>query len=205
MSRTSTLIALCGAPGSGKTTTQRLLTELFGIEPVDDGDIIRRHVMDLTGLTPDDVYSQEGKLRHVTVFGKKWQVRQLLGEYGNLVEALLGDEAIPEIAIRSVLRQNVTPSGQFWGDNKSPNGYSFGSVRRQQGAAYKRAGGVVVEVLSGLKEASEWEFDSYDRSLVDFTIHNPGTSLEGLRRAILQSPLTDWINGARDTRLRTGA
>ena len=205
MSRTPALIALCGAPGSGKSTTQHLLTELFDIQPVDDGDIIRRHVMELAGLTSEDVYTQEGKLRQVTVFGKKWQVRELLGKYGNLLEGLLGDQAIPEIAIGSMLRQNVTGSKQFLDDNKSPNGYSFGSVRRQQGLAYKKAGGVVVEILSGNEKGEGWEFDSYDRSLVDFTIQNPGTSLEALKDEILRSPLTDWINGARDTRLRAGA
>lgn len=153
------LIALCGAPGAGKTTVQNILRDEYGVVPVDDGYPMRHIAVTHFGLGWDDVNTVAGKARVREIAGgRKVEVRQLLGQIGNAIEAIGGDEAIPEMAIfRSALIQ-------------AP-GLSFGSVRRDQGLVYKRHGGIVVEVCRPGHIVKN-EFDSYLTDIVDFTITN---------------------------------
>lgn len=171
-------IALCGAPGSGKSTVQRHLQTTYGVVPVDDGfpcrDIAVRHF----GLGWDDVNTQAGKLRTVILpGGKKMEVRKLLGAIGNKLEDIAGDAFIPEAAIQRV--RNVDASA-----------FSFGSVRRDQGWVYKNHGGIVVEVKRpghGIVNPFDW----YDLTPVDYVVHNTGSerellsSVDGLLRPYL--------------------
>jgi hypothetical protein len=152
-------IALCGWPKTGKSEIQKVLEQRYGAISVDDGEPMRKFAIEHLGATVDDVYTQAGKARTVTLPGGKTMTwREFLGEFGNRIEDLLGANAIPEIAVRK-----HTVPGQI---------YAFGSVRREQGIVYKAAGGIVVEVANKFLPASPHEFDRYAKELIDFTIEN---------------------------------
>lgn len=154
-------IAICGNPKSGKSEVQKILQEIYGYQPVDDGRVIRRFAIDWLGLTENDVYSQEGKARYVEILGKRWQIRDILGTYGKKLEEMFGKWIMPYLGTRNL------PEGGL---------YSFGSCRRDQGLFYKSLGGVVFEVKNPLAGPSPYDFDQYDASIVDVTIENDGLS-----------------------------
>lgn len=154
------LIALCGRPKSGKTEVQRILETIWGYEPVDDGYPMRDFAMRHLGLTKDQVYTQEGKASFVEIAGRRWQVRDILGQLGNQLEAQFGPDGIPFMAIQGLR------AGKF---------YSFGCVRREQGAFYKKLGGIVVGVRRPGIEPSPFEFDRFNEDLVDHWIDNDGS------------------------------
>ena len=172
-------IALCGKPKAGKSEVQKILEERYGAKSVDDGEPLRDFAMRHLGATHHDVYTQEGKASMVTLPGGKTMLwREFLGEFGNRIEDLLGSHAIPEMAVMKC----QTP-GQI---------YSFGSVRRDQGLLYRKHGGIVVMVDNKYIPESKFEFDSFDRSLVQFTIENHvrpedrgPESLAALQKAII--------------------
>jgi len=159
MSKRPLLIALCGAPGAGKTTVQNILRDEYGVVPVDDAYPLRQIALTHFGLGHDDVHSVAGKSRVREIAGgRRMEVRQLLGQIGNALEKIGGPDAIPEMAIE---RSRLIASP----------GLSFGSVRREQGWVYKRHGGIVIEVCRpGFDVVNE--FDQYARDCIDFTITN---------------------------------
>jgi len=162
------LIALCGAPGAGKTAVQNHLCAEYGITPVDDGNCIRDFAMRHLGLSEWHVKTQAGKASMVVLpGGKTMTVREALGEFGNRIEDLFGPDAIPEMALMKLPQRGP---------------FSFGSTRREQGQVYKRAGGVVVEVIRPGFDVIN-DFDQYDRSVVDYTILNGG-GLSSLHAAV---------------------
>jgi hypothetical protein len=166
-------IALCGNPGAGKSEVQRILRESYGVQPVDDGHAIRAIAVEHMGLTWDQVRTQAGKRETVELAGKDWVVRDLLGQIGNQLEALLGPHAMPFLSERLV----ADKSGSF----------SFGSVRRDQGRYYQERGGVVIEIVNPKAGPSAYEFDRYDPSVVDVTIQNDGVSLRNLEKAVFDA------------------
>jgi hypothetical protein len=179
-------IALCGNPGSGKSTVQQILRDSYGVQPVDDGHVIRAIAVEHMGLTWDQVRTQEGKRETVHLAGKDWIVRDLLGQIGNQLEALLGPHAMPFLAERLVADK--------------PGSFSFGSTRRDQGAYFRERGGVVIEIVSPNAPPSPYAFDRYDPSVVDVTIQNDGVSLRNLERAVfdalkeLEARRTEWLS-----------
>jgi hypothetical protein len=156
------LIALCGAPQSGKTEVQKHLVEHYGAVAVDDGWPLRDFAIRHFGLSNWHVNTQAGKASFVKVpGGRLMRVRDILGEIGNKIEEAFGADAIPEMALQRATAQNV---GLL----------VFGSVRRQQGAFYKRHGATVIEIIRpGYPVVNE--FDQYDKSVVDRTIINNHT------------------------------
>jgi len=153
--------------------------------------------MDIVQLSENDVYSQEGKLRHTEFCGKKWQNRKLLGEYGNHLEAMFGHDIMPTLAIRKAYKDYQSQISDFDASTSCAHslvGYTFGSVRRQQGKTYHAAGGVVVEITRPNNEKSGNEFDLYDERLVDYRIRNQGVSLEELEDEVRKSDLARWIS-----------
>lgn len=172
-------IALCGKPKAGKSEVQNTLQLRYGAVSVDDGEPLRDFAMRHLGATYKDVYTQEGKATMVTLPGGKSMLwREFLGEFGNRIEDLLGPHAIPEMAI-----MKCKVPGQI---------YSFGSVRRDQGIVYRKYGGIVVMIDNKYIPESKFEFDSFDKSLVQFTIENHvrpedrgPESLAALRKAII--------------------
>lgn len=170
----SKLIVLCGAPGSGKSEVQRILHQRFNVQPVDDGWPMRDFAVRHCGARLLDVETQAGKAQSYTFPGGNiMSMREFLGQMGNAIERILGDDAIPAMALEALKRER----GDF-------RGFSFGSVRRQQAALYKSKGATVYEVVrKGTKVVNE--FDRYDRKLVDETIIN-NSDVEGLERTTVR-------------------
>lgn len=152
-------VALCGAPGAGKSTVAERLAYHFGGVIVDDGLPLRQAAMKLYGLSWEDVSTQEGKAREVMVCGEIFTVRQLLGDLGNMLEAFYGDQFMPE---RALALTKLRPDAPF---------YIFPSCRKNQGLTYRREGGFVVEVARPGHQPVN-DFDHYDRSLVNMCIFN---------------------------------
>ena len=153
------LIALCGNPLSGKSTTAEALTLAHGYELVDDGLPLRKIAMDYLGLTPDQVFTQNGKLEEVELNGRTWSVREILGEIGNAFEEKFGGDIIPIMSHNS-----MSPTKR----------YVMGSVRRDQGLYWRKQGALVIEIVNPGAGPSNYEFDSYNKSAVDVTIMNDG-------------------------------
>jgi dephospho-CoA kinase len=161
-------IALCGAPGAGKTTVQTILKDEFGVEPVDDGRVLRDIAIQCFGLTEDQVYTIEGKRSYINFLDQEWQIRQILGEIGRSLENLFSEHIVPHLTV------------QKYCTDPSKN-YSFGSVRRSQPEYFNKVGGLVVEILrDGC--VSKYDFDEY-HGRMDLTIENDGT-LDELRSQI---------------------
>lgn len=173
------LIGLCGYPESGKSTVQEILYRLFGAEPQDDGLPLRGACMSLYGLSWEDVSTQEGKRRITTICGVEHENRALLGHLGNLLEGFYGDQVIPEMALRAALAEQALNFYQ-------PPALSFGSVRKNQGLTYKKHGGIVVEIVRD-GTAPRYDFDHYDRSLVDVTIINNFATVGELETEVVRT------------------
>jgi hypothetical protein len=172
------IVALCGYPGSGKSTVQEILHRRFGILPVDDGWVLRKHCMDLFGLSEDDVLTQAGKSRTTEIQGTIWEHRKIIGEYGNALESVFGPLTVPNWALKTAfedwetrLRLETSKERPVAAASKVI-GYSFGSVRRDQGRAYLAAGGLVVEVNRKVITSSGNIWDDYDKELVTNIFHN---------------------------------
>ena len=153
------IIALCGNPGSGKSTAADLLVEAYGYELVDDGLPLRKMAMDYMGLTENQVFTQDGKLEMVELNGRTWQVREILGEIGNAFEEKFGGDVIP---LMSYLQMKP---GQH---------YVLGSVRREQGHFWADKGGIVIEIDNPEAGSSKFEFDQYSSAAVQHTVLNDG-------------------------------
>jgi hypothetical protein len=149
-------IAICGYPKSGKSTVQEILSQNYGVQPVDDGGPLREIAMMYLGLTPHQVFTQEGKNERVFILNNPWTVREILGELGNRFEGMFGKHIMPYMATRQL----------------EDGPYSFGSVRRDQGLFYKQHGGVVLGVRNPDAKPSGFEFDEFDASVVDYWITN---------------------------------
>lgn len=162
-------IAICGQPGHGKSTVQKILCDHFGVCPIDDGAPLRQAGMMLFDLTWEQVSTQHGKLQWVEVAGVTVQVRDLLGWLGKCMEARFGTGFMPWRAMEAADEQARIGSNTR---------FSFGSVRRDQGRFYQARGGVVIEVVDPRKPESPYDFDQYDRDLVDVVITNDGTLLD---------------------------
>lgn len=155
-------VAFCGYPESGKSTAAELLVEGYGGRIIDDGNCLREGAMALYGLTRAQVTTQEGKKETVTVCGKEFTVRQLLGDLGKLMESKHGSQFMPERAIASTVGLDDVPF------------FAFPSVRMDQGLTYLKNGGIVIEVVrDGTKPV--YDFDHYDLSLVNFRLVNNGS------------------------------
>lgn len=162
-------IALCGAPGSGKTTVQQILLEEFGVQPIDDGRILRDISIQCFGLTEEEVTTETGKNSYIEFLGQKWQVRQILGEIGRSLENIFGEHIVPHLTTQKHCA------------DLSKN-YSFGSVRRSQPQYFNQIGGLVVEIVKN-GCAPKYDFDRYVGK-IDLTITNNG-SREELRQQIV--------------------
>lgn len=161
-------IALCGLPGSGKSTVQELLRANHGVYPVDDGYPLRDICIRYLNLSTHQVCTQEGKKENVFLLDKTWQVREILGEMGNRFEAMFGEHVIPFMVTNTLVGNGP---------------YSFGSVRKSQGWFYKDQGGIVIEVRRPGIEPSPYAFDQFDPEAVDHVLMNNGT-LHDLENAV---------------------
>jgi hypothetical protein len=152
-------IALIGHPKSGKSEVQKIISELYRAMPVDDGAPLRDMAMKYLNLSYNDVHTQEGKDKIVSLCGHRMEVRQFLGRLGNAMEREFGEYALPEMAMNST----KTMLGDM---------FTFGSVRKGQGWCYKQHGGLVIEVVRPGVGPSGNDFDRYDPKSADIAIHN---------------------------------
>lgn len=161
-------IALCGHPKSGKSEVQRILHQEFSVVPVDDGEVLREFAINYLNLSVEDVYTQEGKAKTTEILGKEWVNRDILGTLGKQLEDMFGEHIMPFIATRNL---------------SLDRSFSFGSVRKTQGAFYKANDGVVIQVVRPGATPSVFEFDKFDESLIDHVIQNDG-SIEDLEQKV---------------------
>ena len=187
------LIALCGRPTSGKSEVQRILMKRFIISPIDDGQILRVHCRELFNLSAADTETQDGKRRITDIQGKPWENRKIIGEYGNILEQKFGNLVIPNWAIRQAHTHwdmlNTAAASH------ACLGYSFGSVRRGQGQAYRAQGGLVIEIDRPTVEQSGNVWDLYDPKYVTHTFQNTASDLEKLEDEVVEffSPIvSNW-------------
>lgn len=157
------LLAVCGAPGAGKSAVAEILAECCHGVIIDDGLPLRLACMEAYGLSWQDVSSQEGKAREIEVNGKLFTVRVLLGEMGRYLERLHGEHIMPWMAMRRALREHASAPALI-----------FPSCRMGQGHAYRNAGGRVIEVRRSGFEAVNF-FDCYEQSAVSDILDNDGT------------------------------
>ena len=152
-------IALCGYPKAGKSEVQKIISELYGFESVDDSEALREAGKVLYNLTDWHVSTQAGKASLIDIAGKKITVRKALGELGKFFEAQ-DPFHFPRLAIAKAVER--APKGQF----------VFASVRRDQPIFFRQTGdALIIEVTRKGTEARD-DFDEYDRSCLDFSIEN---------------------------------
>lgn len=167
-------IALCGWPKSGKDEVAKLLDAKAGYKLIDDGVVLRHAVPGLFGCDPEDPFSQEGKSKtYPTVCGDK-SVRWMLGELGNALEKHFHEDFMPFAAVRM--------AEERWQTGKSER-FVFPSVRKRQGWFYRRQGGIIVRIDRPGVLPSEFEFDKWDESCVEYVLHNNGT-LKDLEKGV---------------------
>lgn len=173
-------IALCGHPTSGKSEVQKILRANFDVRPVDDGFALRDYAMRHMGATQEQVFTQEGKKSLAYIggepvidlrTGEHLQWRHVLGRIGNQLEDLFGNQHLPQSAMLDA-------------DRQGPGSYSFGSVRKDQGQAYKKRGGLIVGVIAPWAPGTGNDFDKFDATLVDIWINNSVRDLEVLRQSV---------------------
>lgn len=162
--KTPKIVALCGKPGSGKSTAAELLKEAYGYKIVDDGLPMRKMAMDYLGLTENQVFTQKGKLEMVTLNDRDFQVREVLGEIGNAFEEKFGGNIIPLMNLNRM---------------KDDDHYVLGSVRREQGHFWAERGAMVIEIDNPDADLPKFAFDYYSAAAVQHTVLNDGLA-EGM-------------------------
>lgn len=168
------IIGLCGNPTSGKTTAAEIINDVYGHEIADDGRPLRMIAINYFGLTPEQVFTQEGKLEKVTLNGREWTVREILGELGNAFEEKFGGDIIP------IMSHNALPKGSY---------ATFGSVRREQGKFWRDRGALILEIINPDAGPSPYEFDRYNPDYAHHRIINDGLS-RGLSKEEARRDLT---------------
>lgn len=152
-------IAICGQPKTGKSLVQEILAANYGARPIDSGLPLRQIAMEQYGLTRHQVFTQEGKLEYVEILGRKWQVRELLGELGNRFEEMHGDWATPWMNTRSIPENDAGP-------------FCDASCRKTQGLFYKQFGGIVIGITRPDVKDSIYAFDQVRKEIPDVWINN---------------------------------
>ena len=156
------IIALCGRPGSGKTTLAKILKCNLGYEIIDDAMPMRDIAMRHFGLTPEDVFTQHGKRKNIEFMNEDWTVREILGQIGNALEDKFGPDVIPTMAFMQM--------------NKEQNAHKnfvLPSVRRKQGLFWESKGALVVEVYNPyIIDRRPFAFDQYDKSAIELQVTN---------------------------------
>ena len=165
-------VAICGAPGAGKSAVANILNDAFGAVIIDDGMILRRACAALYSLPLSDFVTQEGKARTTIVCGQDYLNRELLGDLGTVLESFYGDQFMPEQALRQ--------ADAIKGDVPF---FVFPSVRKNQGESYLGRGGMVLEVVRpGHRPVKA--FDQYEERYITHVVVNNGDLRQLERRVV---------------------
>lgn len=156
------IIGICGQPQHGKTTAQAIL-ETIGVRAADDSAELRLLAMRKWDLTWGHVSTQEGKASIITAYGREMTVREAVGLLGQEDEKEFGSNIWVERALSKLLASGDTTP------------VSLGSIRMNQGAVVKAAGGIVVEIVDPRKSPSPHDFDQYEARNVDIRVENDRT------------------------------
>lgn len=172
-------LALVGHPKAGKSKIAEFLEEEFGGVIIDDSLPLRKALPILTGIPEGLCFTQEGKASTVRVGDREEIVRQGLGELGNWLEARYGEEILAILAMKHAVE--AYPDAPF---------YIYPSVRKTQPRAYRRQGGVVIQIDNPTVGPSGNAFDVWEASQVDLRIDNDPRllSLEELREYVTRIP-----------------
>lgn len=173
------LVGICGNPESGKSLVQLMMNQMFGYQMIDDGEVLRKFMMENFDLNWEDVYTKEGKAKFTDVLGKSWQNRDMLGTLGKHLEDMFGEHIMPYLATKNL---PVNDSDRF----------SLGSVRKTQGQFLLDRGGVVLEIVNPDAPPSGFDFDVYDKSVITVSILNDGLS-RGLSNEAALSDLEEKV------------
>lgn len=169
------IIGICGYPQAGKSTVQKILADLYGVVPLDDGLPLREIAMKYLGLTEHKVATQEGKAETVDINGTPWLVRDVLGQIGNAMEEKFGADIVP---LMTVNRYGLDRTDSV----ERPTSVSFASVRRRQGWFWRNRGALVIEVVRpGAVMGAE--FNAYDPAAAHCAVINDGT-IDQLRKKV---------------------
>lgn len=171
-------VALVGNPKCGKSTIAEMMAEEFGGVVIDDGEILRKAIPILTGIPQEWCYTQEGKVQTVRVGERDEIVRQALGELGNWMEGRYGTHIMPLRAME--LSSERHPDAPF---------YIYPSCRKDQGWAYRKQGGLVIEIANPRAKPTGNAFDLWDEDCVDMVLYNnPDHGLDALREEVRGLP-----------------
>lgn len=152
-------VALCGYPKAGKSEVQRIISERYGFEAVDDSEALRNAAKILYDLTDWHVLTQEGKATLIQVGEETMAVRKALGDLGKYFEAT-DRFHFPRLAIKRA-------------NQKSPDGrFVFASVRRDQPQFYRETGEAIIIEVRREGCSAQNDFDEYTRDYLDFSIEN---------------------------------
>lgn len=162
-------VVVCGDPGHGKDTFADWLVQLLGpgTHKIDDGRPLREMAVLLYGVDYQDTLTQEGKRKLVKTLKGMQPLRQVLGELGEAMEALYGQNFNPDQAMRFIekLKANDPAACRF----------IFPSVRRDQPLYYRERGALILQVIRPDAPVSPYEFDRWNRDAAHITIINDGS------------------------------
>lgn len=184
-------VALSAWPHSGKDEVAKAFVRHANAELVDDGLPLRLAAPLLYGFDESLPFTQEGKATLVDTPNGQETVRVLLGDLGKQQEAKYGNGFMPFRALQmcaEVERRAMVPC------------FVFPSVRRDQGAHYKRLrpGEVLhLEIRRPGVGDSGNDFDQWDAASVDHIIQNDGT-LEQLDARV--ADIIKYYTQCRNTR-----
>jgi hypothetical protein len=152
-------VALCGYPKAGKSEVQRIISERYGFEAIDDSAPLREAAKILYDLTDWHVSTQDGKASLIQVGDKVMTVRKALGDLGKHLEAT-DRFHLPRLAIKKANAKN--PTGRF----------VFASVRRDQPEFFRETGEAIIIEVRRAGCSAQNDFDEYIRDFLDFSIDN---------------------------------
>lgn len=156
------LIGLCGKPQSGKSEVRRMLETEFGFKSICSKQILYKISSEVTGLP--ERYFSDPFIKNDTFQGKTF--REITGTLGNAVESLFGDSFLIHNGLYSIPYET--------------SNYVVDSLRKTQTRDFK---GIVVEILSERGIDTGSDFDTYDRSRIDYQLSNVG-NFEMLRKHV---------------------
>lgn len=164
-------------PQSGKTEVRKILESRHGFKVICSKQILYKLSSMVTGLEEKEFY--EPSLKNNTFIGRTH--REVTGELGNAIEKLFGDSYLVN---RAISAETNHP------DHLRDGNFVVDSLRKNQTKEFE---GTVVEIISNRSINPGNEFDTYDRSKIDYQLNNNGTFYELQRSVDALMEYIRWI------------